>query len=139
MLMASLRLAMALGTAVLAAACATGDRFDASRGGIALRIADDVDALDDAVERAQDHCEEHDRHAVLQAVSQVGRGELLATFNCVRTRGGGIALVVDDENDLDDAQARARRYCADYDRDAVLQSVSEIEGRGVAAFNCVAA
>ena len=64
--------------------------------------------------------------------------QLLATFDCAGSRGGGVApLVDDDDDDLGRATREAGAFCDDYDRIAVLQSVSELDHRRVAAFNCV--
>jgi hypothetical protein len=71
----------AVAAAALAAACTTNGRLESSRG-IALRIDDDIDALEAATDRADAHCDDHDRHAVLQGVSRVDGNELLATFDC---------------------------------------------------------
>lgn len=135
--MSSTRYVLALAAATLLAACAGSERLESSRG-VALRINDDVDALETAMDRAQDHCDEHDRFAVLQSVSQVDNDQLLATFDCVESRGGGVALVVDDgDDDLRATTRDADEYCDDFDRIAVLQSVGEIDNRRVATFNCV--
>lgn len=122
--------------AALLAGCAVNDSYESSSGGIALRIDDDLDALNDALARAENHCADHDGFAVLQGVSEVEDDQLVATFNCARTRGEGVALVVRDEDDMDQVTDRAQRFCANHNRVAVLQSVSPIDGRGVAAFEC---
>ncbi len=132
-------LALAAG-AVLLTACAATDRVQGSAGGIALRINDEEEALREARDRAEAHCREFDRFAVLQGVSEIGSDRRLATFNCVRSQGGGVAVLIGNrDDDLEDAQERAERYCDDYGRIAVLQSVSAIGNRRVAAFNCVLA
>jgi len=129
----------ALAAVAWIAACTTEGRLESSRG-IALRINDDIDALEAAIDRAEAHCEDHDRHAVLQGVSRVDGNELLATFDCASSRGDGVALVVgDDDDDLARATRDAGVFCDDYDRIPVLQSVSEVDHRRVAAFNCVRA
>lgn len=128
-----------LAGSVLLAACAATDRVQGSAGGIALRINDEEEALREARDRAEAHCREFDRFAVLQGVSEIGSDRRLATFNCVRARAGGVAVLIDDDDELDDAQQRANRYCDERGRTAVLQSVSDIENRRVAAFNCVQA
>ena len=135
--MAPLRCVLLFAASVLLVACTTTERLESSRG-TAIRIVDDVDALEAAMDRAEDHCDRYDRHAVLQSVSPVDRGELLATFDCVETSRGGVALFVgDDDDDVRRAAREAEGYCGEVDRTAVLQSVGEIDGRRVAAFNCV--
>ena len=134
--MAGTRYVLAVAAVALVAACTTNQRLESSRG-IALRIVDDLDALEAAIERAEDHCDDHDRYPVLQSVSQLDDNEVLATFDCVESRGGGVALVVDDDEDLARATREASDYCEDFDRVAVLQSVGEIDGRRIATFNCV--
>jgi hypothetical protein len=137
--MAGTRYVLAVAAVALVAGCTTSQRLESSRG-IAVRIVDDIDALEAAIERAEDHCDVHDRHAVLQSVSQLDDNEVLATFDCVESRGGGVALVVDDDDeDLARATREAGDYCDDFDRIAVLQSVGEVDERRVAAFNCVRA
>lgn len=134
--MADRRLALVVMVAALVAGCAVDQRLESS-GGIALRIDDDVDALEDAMDRADDHCDAHGRVAVLQSVSRVGGGDRLATFNCVDGRGRGVAVFVDeDDDDLRDAMREAEAYCEDFDRIAVLQSVGEIDDRRIATFAC---
>ncbi|HET6522551.1 MAG TPA: hypothetical protein VFG47_22415 [Geminicoccaceae bacterium] len=128
-------LAVAMSMALVA--CASNEPLRGTSEGIALTIEDDEDALEDAIERAGEHCEGHQRFAVLQAVSAVGRDRRLATFNCVRVRGGGAAVRVRADEDLDDAAERAERYCDRFGREPVLQSVGEIGRSRVAAFNCV--
>jgi hypothetical protein len=54
-------------------ACTTTEPLESSRG-TAIRIVDDVDALDAAMEEAADHCDRYDRHAVLQSVSPLPVG-----------------------------------------------------------------
>ena len=135
--MAGTRYVLAMAAMALVAACTTNQRLESSRG-TAIRIVDDIDALEAAVERADDHCDRYDRHAVLQGVSQLDDNEVLATFDCAESRGSGVALVVDnDDEDLARATREAGAYCDDFDRIAVLQSVSEVDDRQVAAFNCV--
>ena len=135
--MAPIRCLLLVATSALLAACTTTDRLESSRG-TALRIVDDVDALEAAVDQAQEHCDRYGRHAVLQSVSPVDRDELLATFDCVESSRGGVALFVGNEDaDVRQAAREAEGYCGEFDRTAVLQSVSEIDGRRVAAFNCV--
>lgn len=131
------RAGMLVAASALLAACATSTPYESSSGGIALRVEDDVDALENAVAQAERHCEDHDRHAVLRAVSPIEGDRVLATFTCADSRGAGVALIVDDDDDLDDVRDQAERYCADYNRIAVLQSVSGIGDRGVATFECV--
>lgn len=131
------RLALLVGTAALLAACAGTEPLESSRG-IALRIDDDVDALEAAQDRAEDHCDQHDRHAVLQSVSPVDHDQLLATFDCAESRAGGVAIYAgNNDEDVRQASAEAETYCHDHDRIAVLQSVSDIDHRRIAAFNCV--
>src|ERR671918_420468 len=105
--MAHMRRLLLVAASALLAACTATEPLESSRG-TALRIVDDVDALEAAMDQAEEHCERYDRHAVLQSVSPVDRDELLATFDC-----------------------------GEFDRTAVLQSVGEIDDRRVAAFNCV--
>jgi hypothetical protein len=64
------------------ACTAANEPLESSRG-TAVGIVDDVDALEAAMEEAEDHCDRYDRHPVLQSVSPVDRDELLATFDCV--------------------------------------------------------
>lgn len=137
--MAPWKLVLLLGVAVLVASCAAMDRPERSERGIALRFNDDVDDLENAIEQAQAHCARFDRFAVLQGVSDVGEEDrLLATFDCVETRGGGVALVVDgDDHDLEEAHREAGGFCEDFEREPVLQSVSEVDDTRIAAFNCV--
>ena len=131
------RLALLLATAALVAACAGTEPMESSRG-IALKIDDDVDALKSAQNEAEDHCKQHDRHAVLQSVSAVDHDQRLASFDCVESKGGGIAVYVGShDDDVRQASSEAEKYCHDNDRIAVLQSVSDIDHRRVAAFNCV--
>ena len=130
-------LVLMAGSALLTA-CAATDRVQGNAGGIALRINDEEEALREAREAAEAHCREFDRYAVLQGVSEIGGDRRLATFNCVRARGGGVAVLIGNrDDDLEDARERAERYCEDFGRIPVLQSVSAIENRRVAAFNCV--
>jgi hypothetical protein len=131
------RLALLLATAALLAACAGTEPLDSPRG-IALRIDDDVDALEAAQNKAEDHCNRYDRYPVLQSVSPVDHDQLLASFDCVGSKGGGIAIYVGGhDEDVRSASSEAESYCHDYDKIAVLQSVSEIDRRRIAAFNCV--
>jgi hypothetical protein len=124
-------------SALLVACTATNEPLQSSRG-TAIRIVDDVDALEAAMEDAEEHCVRYDRHAVLQSVSAVDRDELLATFDCVESSRGGVALFVgDNDEDVRRASREAETYCDEVDRVAVLQSVGEIDDRRVAAFNCV--
>lgn len=135
--MAPTRGLLLVAASALLAACTTTERLESSRG-TALRIVDDVDALEAALDEADDHCDRYDRHAVLQSVSPIDRDELLATFDCVESRRGGVALFVgDDDEDVRRAAREAAGYCGELDRTAVLQSVGEIDGRRIAAFNCV--
>ena len=135
--MAHMRHLLLVAASALLAACTATERLESSRG-TALRIVDDVDALEAAMDQAEEHCERYDRHAVLQSVSPVDRDELLATFDCVESSRGGVALFVgDDDEDVRRAAREAEGYCGELDRVAVLQSVGEIDGRRVAAFNCV--
>ena len=131
------RLALLGAASALLAACAGTEPLESSRG-IAVRIDDDVDALEAAQNKAEDHCDRYDRYPILQSVSQVDHDQLLASFDCVESRGGGIAIYVgNDDEDVRAASAEAENYCHDYDRIAVLQSVSEIDDRRIASFNCV--
>jgi hypothetical protein len=135
--MAHMRGLLLVAASALLAACTTGERLESSRG-TALRIVDDVDALEAAMDEAGEHCERYDRHPVLQSVSPVDRDELLATFDCVESSRGGVALFVGaDDEDVRRAAREAEGYCGEFDRTAVLQSVGEIDGRRIAAFNCV--
>jgi hypothetical protein len=135
--MMAMRLALLVATAALLAACAGAEPLESSRG-IALRIDDDVDALKSAQDKAEDHCQQHDRHAILQSVSAVDHDQRLASFDCVESRGGGVALFIGgDDEDVRKASSDAEGYCHDYDKIAVLQSVSDIDRSRVAAFNCV--
>lgn len=120
---------------VIVVACAQPRDLDSSRG-VALRIDDDLDDLEDAVAQADAHCARYDRTAVLQSISADGN-DLLAAFECHRGSGSGIAVIVDDDEGVDEALPQASEYCDDYDRVAVLQSMNEIDRRKVAAFNCV--
>ncbi len=132
-----MRLALLLGTAGLLAACAGTEPMESSRG-IALRIDNDVDALDAARSKAKDHCQQHDRYAVLQSVSPVDHDQLLASFDCAESKSGGVAIYVGNhDDDVRAASSKAESYCHDYDKIAVLQSVSDIDHQRVAAFNCV--
>jgi threonine dehydrogenase-like Zn-dependent dehydrogenase len=145
--MTARRLTAVMALPFLMVACAPTEDLGSSRG-IAYRIAEDNDALEEAMNRAEDHCDDHDRTAVLQSVSDTGGDEMLATFDCAGGPGSGIALWVDedrddgvilganDDDDLDDALDRANDYCNDYGRIAVLQSVSEVDDDQIAAFNC---
>ena len=126
----------AVALAALLAACATSQPLQENRGGIALRIQDDEDALEDAIERAGAHCGEYGRFAVLQAVSEPQADERLVTFNCAESQGRGVALGFRDGEDLDDVTERAEERCDRYGREAVLQSVSTIGDSRVAAFAC---
>jgi hypothetical protein len=135
--MMAMRLALLFASAALLAACAGTEPLESSRG-IALRIDDDVDALDAARNQAEDHCDRHDRYPVLQSVSPVDHDQRLASFDCVGTKGGGIAIYVGDhDEDVRKASSEAESYCHDHDKIAVLQSVSDIDHRRIAAFNCV--
>ncbi len=135
--MAAMRCLPLVTAFALVAACTTTERLESSRG-TALRIVDDVDALEAAMDQAAEHCDRYDRHAVLQSVSPVDRDELLATFDCVESSRGGVALFVgNDDEDVRQAAREAEGYCGEFERTAVLQSVGEIDGRRVAAFNCV--
>ena len=135
--MAQMRCLLLVAASALLAACTTAERLESSRG-TALRIVDDVDALETAADQAEEHCDRYDRHAVLQSVSPVDRDELLATFDCVESSRGGVALFVgNDDEDVGRAAREAEDYCGEFDRTAVLQSVGEIDDRRVAAFNCV--
>jgi hypothetical protein len=136
--MAQMRCLLLVAASALLAACtAMNEPLESSRG-TAVRIVDDVDALDAAMEEAEDHCDRYDRHPVLQSVSPVDRDELLATFDCVESSRGGVAVFVgDDDEDIRQASREAEVYCDEADRVAVLQSVGEIDDRRVAAFNCV--
>jgi hypothetical protein len=132
-----MRCLLLVAASALLAACTATERLESSRG-TAIRIVDDVDALEAAMAQAAEHCERYDRHAVLQSVSPVDRDELLATFDCVESSRGGVALFVgDDDDDVRRASREAEGYCGEFDRVAVLQSVGAIDGRRVAAFNCV--
>jgi hypothetical protein len=135
--MVYMRCLLLVAASALLAACTAAERLESSRG-TAIRIVDDVDALQAAMDRAEQHCDRYDRHAVLQSVSPVDRGELLATFDCVESSRGGVAVFVgDDDEDVRRASREAEDYCGELDRVAVLQSVGEIDGRRIAAFNCV--
>jgi hypothetical protein len=136
--MAQMRCLLLVAASALLAACtAMNEPLESSRG-TAVRIVDDVDALEAAMEEAEDHCDRYDRHPVLQSVSPVDRDELLAAFDCVESSRGGVALFVgDDDEDVRRASREAEVYCEEADRVAVLQSVGEIDDRRVAAFNCV--
>jgi hypothetical protein len=136
--MAQMRCLLLVAASALLAACtAANEPLESSRG-TAVRIVDDMDALEAAMEEAEDHCDRYDRHPVLQSVSPVDRDELLATFDCVESSRGGVALFVgDDDEDVRRASREAEDYCDEADRVAVLQSVGEIDDRRVAAFNCV--
>lgn len=135
--MAHMRCVLLVAASALLAACTTAERLE-SRHGTALRIVDDVDALEVAMDEAEEHCDRYDRHAVLQSVSPVDRDELLATFDCVESSRGGVALFVgNDDEDVARAAREAEDYCDEFDRTAVLQSVGAIDDRRVAAFNCV--
>jgi hypothetical protein len=46
-------------------------------------------------------------------------------------------FIGDDDEDVRKASSDAESYCHDYDKIAVLQSVSDIDRSRVAAFNCV--
>ena len=135
--MACMRCLLLVAASALLAACTATERLESSRG-TALRIVDDVDALEAAMDQAEEHCERYDRHAVLQSVSPVDRNELLATFDCVESSRGGVALFVgNDDEDVRRASREAEGYCGEFDRVAVLQSVGAIDGRRIATFNCV--
>jgi hypothetical protein len=129
---------LACGVALAAAAVLAGRAATEVRGnrsGMAYAVEDDLDALEAAIGRATEHCDNHGRYAVLQAIGSADDDDRLVTFDCAETRGGGIALAVDEGDEgLDEA---ADDFCDDYGRDAVLQSVSEIDRRRVAAFNCI--
>lgn len=135
--MACMRCLLLVAASALLAACTATERLESSRG-TAIRIVDDVDALEAAMDQAAEHCERYDRHAVLQSVSPVDRDEHLATFDCVESSRGGVALFVgDDDDDVRRASREAESYCGEFDRVAVLQSVGEIDRRRIATFNCV--
>ena len=137
--MAGMRCVLAGLAMALLVGCTTSEQLESSRG-IAVRLSDNIDALQAAKERADDHCDRHDRHAVLQSVSRLDDDEVLASFDCAGSIGGGVALLVDDDDaDLGEAMREAEDYREDFDRIAVLQSVGEIDRRRVAAFNCVRA
>jgi hypothetical protein len=54
--MAGTRYVLAVAAMALVAACTTNQRLESSRG-TAIRIVDDIDALEAAVERADNHCD----------------------------------------------------------------------------------
>jgi hypothetical protein len=132
--MARLAWGSALAAAAVLAGCASTE-VRGNRSGIAYTVEDDLSALEAAIGRTTEHCDSHGRSAVLQAIGSADDDDRLVTFDCAETRGRGIALAVDDGDErLDEA---ADDFCDDYGRDAVLQSVSEIDRRRVGALNYI--